>query len=307
METMVYEPTNINTFAIDKLFRNSKGRVVDAPSLGGAVADTHCHLDMLDHPGLALARCAAHGVSLVVTVVDACEKPEITYDSLAQWLGDAFGVLERWGERALLPTVRVVAGCHPHNASKFDRATAETVARCAAHPLTVAVGEIGLDYHYDLSPRDVQREVFKRQLAMANELGKPVVLHIREAHDDALDILGEQGMPAAGTLIHCFTSDWDTLAPFLDLGCYVAFGGALTFNKGDDIREAARRAPLDRILTETDAPYMAPVPLRGTVCTPECVIFTTAALAEARGVGEDGIAGFLAALYANAQRFYGLE
>ena len=294
---------------LDELFRNSKGKVVEPPVIEGPVADTHCHLDMLQRADLALARCAYRGVSLVVTVTEATMTPEATYDNLALWLGQAAGFLDKWGSRQPLPVCRVVSGCHPHEASNYSAEVEQKVRRCGAHPLTVAVGEIGLDYHYDFSPRNVQREVFARQLDVADDLGKPVVLHIREAHDDALDILQAHGLPAAGALVHCFTSDWLTLEPFLEMGCYVAFGGALTFNNGELIRDAAAKAPLERIVTETDAPYMAPAPLRGTVCSPEFTVFTANRLAEVRGVAPEPEAReeFFAALYRNAHEFYRLE
>lgn len=291
---------------IDELFRNSKGKVVEPPVIEGPIADTHCHLDMLQRADLALARCAYRGVSLVVTVTEATMSPELTYDSIAEWLGAAAGFLDQWGSHQLLPMCRIVAGCHPHEASHYDEGVEARLRGCLAHPLTVALGEIGLDYHYDLSPRDVQRDVFRRQLELADECGMPVVLHIREAHDDALQILREHGMPVAGALVHCFTADWATLEPFIEMGCYVAFGGALTFNNGDAIRDAARRAPLDRIVTETDAPYMAPAPLRGVVCSPEFTVFTANRLAEVRGIEPDQREEFFATLYRNAHAFYRL-
>ena len=147
-----------------------------------------------------------------------------------------------------------------------------------------AVGEIGLDYHYDLSPRDDQRRAFRQQIRLAKECGLPVILHVREAHDEALAIMQEEGWPEAGTLLHCFNRDWETLEPWVRAGCYVAFGGPLTFKKADEVRDAAALVPLDRLLTETDAPYMTPEPMRGMTCGPEHVIFTAARLAEVRGV-----------------------
>ena len=130
------------------------------------------------------------------------------------------------------------------------------------------------------SLRETQREVFARQLAIAREYKLPVVLHIREAHDDAFAILSCEGFPPAGTLLHCYNLDAAELARWVDAGCYVAFGGALTFHASDDVREAAKTVPLDRLLTETDAPYMSPEPLRGIKCGPEYVIFTAALLCE---------------------------
>ena len=150
-------------------------------------------------------------------------------------------------------------------------------------PRVAALGEIGLDYHYDFSPRDDQREAFRRQLRLAKEAGLPVVLHLREAHDEALAIMREEGFPEAGTLLHCFNLDWATLEPWVEEGCYVAFGGALTFKNADDTREAAARVPVNRLLTETDAPYMTPEPMRGMTCLPDHVLFTAERLAEACG------------------------
>lgn len=174
-------------------------------------------------------------------------------------------------------------GCHPHNAKYYDASLEEELLERLADPRVSALGEIGLDYHYDFSPRDVQRDVFRRQLRLAKQAGLPVVLHVREAHDDALAIMREEGWPEAGTLLHCFNLDWTVLEPWVEAGCYVAFGGPLTFKNADEVRDAAARVPVDRLLTETDAPYMTPEPMRGMTCGPEHVIFTAARLAEVRG------------------------
>lgn len=182
-----------------------------------------------------------------------------------------------------MPRVRIATGCHPHNAKYYDDGLEAELITQLADPRVAAVGEIGLDYHYDLSPRDDQREVFRRQVRVAKECGLPVILHVREAHDDALAIMRDEGFPKAGTLLHCFNLDWATLEPWVEEGCFVAFGGPLTFKNSDDTREAATRVPLDRLLTETDAPFMTPEPMRGMTCGPEHVIFTAACLAEVRG------------------------
>ncbi len=164
-----------------------------------------------------------------------------------------------------------------------------------------AIGEIGLDYHYDLSPRDVQQQVFRRQVRLAKAAGLPVILHMREAHDDGFRILEEEGFPEAGTLLHCFNLDWAELARWVARDCYVAFGGPLTFKKSDYVREAATHVPLDRLLTETDAPYMTPEPLRGTTCGPEHVIWTADKMCEVRGAQTDEErATLLTQTYANA-------
>lgn len=143
---------------------------------------------------------------------------------------------------------------------------------------------------------------FRRQVRVAKEAGVPVILHVREAHDEALAIMREEGFPEAGTLLHCFNLDWETLEPWEEAGCYVAFGGPLTFKKSDDVRAAAARMPLERVLTETDAPYMTPEPMRGVTCGPEHVIFTAERLAAVRGCspGEER-AAFLRTLMDNAR------
>ena len=292
---------------LDAEFRNSKGAVVAKPVVEGLVADTHCHLDMLARPGLALARCSASNVQLVVTVVETSENAEHVYDMLAEWLGDAMMLLDSWRMGAILPTCKVVAGCHPQLSASYDADVEKITRLCARHPLTVAIGEVGLDYYYDEAPHDVQARVFRKQIEIANEAGKPIVMHIRDAHDDALKILEKDGIPEAGALLHCFTNDYDTLQPFLELGCYVAFGGALTFGKSDAIREAARRAPLDRIVTETDSPYMSPVPLRGTPCSPENTVFTADFLAKTREVAAEDRPAFFDAIYKNAFDVFHLE
>lgn len=282
----------------DALFRNSKGKVKPAPELpyGTLVADTHCHLGMFPEPGLTLAQAAAHGVDFICCMTDPT-RPELdgddgdvtrrtardTYDGLGSWFDDAAALLEEWGmAQAIMSRVRFACGVHPHNAKYFDDARDELIA-LLARPETCCLGEVGLDYHYDFSPRDVQREVFAAQLQMAQEHGLPVSLHLREAHDDALVILRETGVPKAGCIVHCFNLDAQTLAPFLELGCYVAFGGPLTFKKSWETRAAALDVPVDRLLTETDAPYMAPEPLRGTVCTPSQTVFTLRELLDCFG------------------------
>lgn len=174
-------------------------------------------------------------------------------------------------------------GCHPHNAKYYGDSLEAELRERLADPRVAALGEVGLDYHYDFSPRDQQRDAFRRQVRLAKECGLPVILHVREAHDDALAIMREEGWPEAGTLLHCFNLDWATLEPWIEADCYVAFGGPLTFKNADEVRDAAARVPVDRLLTETDAPYMTPEPMRGMTCGPEHVIFTAERLAEVRG------------------------
>ena len=200
-----------------------------------------------------------------------------------------------------MPRVRFAVGCHPHNAKHYDDALEGLLLDRLADARVSAVGEIGLDYHYDFSPREAQREAFRRQIRVAKKAGLSVVLHIREAHDDAFRILQEEGFPQAGTLLHCFNLDWAELERWVEAGCYVAFGGPLTFKHADEVRDAALRVPEELLLTETDAPYMTPEPLRGATCGPEHVVFTADKLCEVRGLsfGEEREA-FLRKLLANA-------
>lgn len=182
-----------------------------------------------------------------------------------------------------MPRVRITVGVHPHNARHYNDELEQKLRGLLADPRVGSLGEIGLNYHYDLSPRETQRDVFRRQIRLAKETGLPISLHIREAHDEALAILHEEGFPEAGTLLHCCSLGPDEIKPWIEAGCYIAFGGAITFGNAEAAREGAKLVPLDRVLTETDAPFMAPVPLRGTTCEPNHVAFTLAKLAEVRG------------------------
>lgn len=288
----------------DASLRDSKNRVVKPPDLapGTQIADTHAHLDMLHYPGLALARAAANSVSFVVSVIDPTEDPAYTLNNLAGWQSEARQLLKDWESTppTTPPEVRIIMGCHPHNASRYT----EEVERALVHALTtdvrvVGIGEVGLDYHYDNSPRSVQQEVFRRQIQLAHRYNTTIVLHLREAHAEGLRILKEEGVPEAGVLLHCFNLDYAALEPFLELGALVAYGGPLTFKKADEVRSSAARAPLDRLVTETDCPFMAPVPVRGTVCEPASVVFTAEILAGLRKEPD-----VYRQLYANARQFF---
>jgi TatD DNase family protein len=186
------------------------------------------------------------------------------------------------------PFIYATIGVHPHDASKATPETWTRMRELAAHPKVLAVGEIGLDYHYDFSPRDVQRAVFERQLELAAESGKPIVIHTREAWDDTLAILRAHWRGSG--IMHCFTGDEAQARQALDLGFHLGFGGVLTFPKADAVHQAARVAPLDRILVETDCPYLAPVPHRGKRNEPAFVVETARRLAEVRGETPEVIA-----------------
>lgn len=309
----------------DGLFRKQRKKgwshvPLPDPMLEFPVADTHAHLAMLSDPALSLARCAIVGVDFVCTVVDPTEGEDATYGMIERWRSEALrripevyaatrrelDLLRKEGRLSFdgkmtsdellanrcpcaevsIPRVRVAAGVHPHNAKDWSDSTERRLRTLLGNPSTSALGEIGLDYHYDLSPRSVQQEVFARQLEIAHEAGLPVALHVRDAHEDAFRILEETGWPEAGVLLHCCSVGPEELERWLDRDCRVAFGGAVTFAKSDELRASAKAVPNGRLLTETDAPYMAPVPFRGIECGPEFTVFTAAAIAEIRGLRE---------------------
>ncbi len=270
------------------------------PDLGSPTADSHAHLDMLEDPARALANAAIAGIALVATVVDLSED-ERTFSELDSWLAGAESLLAAEAPNLAVPDVCIVVGAHPHNASEFTPAIAARMREAATLPRVSAVGELGLDYHYDNSPRDVQRAAFREQLVLAHELDMPVIVHLREAHDDGLAILAEQGVPTAGCVIHCFTEDAQTAERFLDAGCTISFAGPVTFKKAVAIREAAALTPLDRLLVETDCPFLAPEPFRGRKNEPAFTVLTAASVAAAKGIP---IADVASAALGNARKLY---
>ncbi len=182
-------------------------------------------------------------------------------------------------------------GTHPHNAAEEPDVTAEDLIRLAQHKKVVAIGEAGLDYHYDNSPRDLQEKGFRTHIAAARETGLPLVIHAREADDDIARILEEETAKGAFPFVlHCFTGGPDLAKRGLALGGYLSFSGVLTFKSAENLRAIAKEAPLDRILVETDAPYLAPEPLRGRTNEPSYVVHTAAKLAATRGLSADEIA-----------------
>ncbi len=270
------------------------------PDLGAPCVDAHAHLDMLENPPVALARAARAGIALVATVVDLSESPETTLDGLDGWVAEATAILEPYG--LAVPEVRLVVGWHPHNAKEGDAGMLERLRALAADPRVGAFGELGLDFHYDHSPRDVQRAWFRTHLELAHEVGLPVEIHLREAHDEGVALLAELGVPEAGCVIHCFTEGPDLAARFLELGCHISFAGPVTFKKSDALREAARLVPLDRVLVETDCPFLAPHPYRGRRNEPAFAVLNAAAAADAMGVSHAAVA---TAALANARALLG--
>ena len=240
------------------------------------LVDSHCHLDdrqFDEDRAQVIERALAAGVERMMAIGTGNGPPDLEA-GLRLARQHAF--------------IYATVGVHPHDAAK---ATGDTWPRLEAlleSEKVLAVGEIGLDYHYDFSPRDVQQEVFVRQLKIAAAARKPIVIHTREAWDDTLRLLHEHW--SGGGIMHCFTGGPDEARQTLDLGFHLSFGGVLTFPKADALRDAARQTPEGRLLVETDAPYLAPVPRRGKRNEPAFMIETVRRLAEVRGTTPERIA-----------------
>jgi TatD DNase family protein len=232
--------------------------------------DTHAHLD--EAPDELIVRARAAGLVHIVAVGQWSEELGMAGAERAI----------RWARRDRA-YFSATSGIHPHDAAQATEADFSLLREQCSQPEVVAVGECGLDFHYDRSPRDVQREVFVRQIRLARELNKPLVVHTREADLETAEILKAELGPDGG-VIHCFTSDWAAARRYLDLGVSLSFSGVLTFKTADAVREAATRAPLDKLLVETDCPFLAPVPHRGKKNEPAYVALTAARLAELRGL-----------------------
>jgi TatD DNase family protein len=235
------------------------------------VIDSHCHIageefasDLED----VAARAAAAGVTTALCILEAEDEQELARAEQV---------------RAVWPGVRFATGVHPHHAVKFGGnvpGLLDTVGGALDRTGASAIGEIGLDYHYDFSPRDVQQEVFRAQIRLALERDLPIIIHTREATDDTFQILREEGSGRVRGVFHCFTGDVAMARAALDIGFYLSYAGILTFPKAGELREAARITPLDRLLSETDAPYLAPVPYRGKRNEPAYVARVVETLAE---------------------------
>lgn len=245
------------------------------------MTDSHCHIAgeefIADLPAV-VERARAAGVSRALVILAAEDDDEIAR---------AETVLTAW------PDCRFAIGVHPHNARAFahnPNAAAEKVAaRLDALPQSRAIGEIGLDYHYDFSPRDVQHEVFRAQIRLALERDLPIVIHTREAEDDTLRILSEEGQGRLRGVFHCFTGDPALADRYLATGFLLSIPGVATFPKGEAIRQAAAAIPDDRLMIETDSPYLAPIPFRGKRNEPAYVTRVADVLAAARATSAASI------------------
>jgi TatD DNase family protein len=258
-----------------------------------ALVDSHCHVAEADFDAdrnAVLARAAAAGVSVLVCV--GATGP-------ADHNASAVALAGRREPVVIVATV----GVHPHHASTADDAAFATLERFAAAPGVVGLGETGLDFHYDFSPRPAQRAAFARSIALARRLDMPLVVHVREAHEEAADLLRGEGGGALAGVIHCFTGDRHDARRYLDLGFHVSVAGIVTFKNAEPLRDAVRTVPLDRLLVETDAPFLAPVPYRGKRNEPAWVREVAESVATVRGEPFDAVA---AATTANARRLFRL-
>ena len=248
-----------------------------------ALIDSHAHLDFADYGAdlpATVERARAAGVEHVVLVGQWREPGELKPGSRGGMAG-AREALEL--ARTDPAFFSATAGIHPHDAARASAEDLRELESICREADCVAVGECGLDYHYDRSPREVQRELFVVQVRLARALGKPVVVHTREAGEDTAAILSRELGPDGG-VIHCFTGDWTEAQRYLALGLHISLSGVLTFKAADALREAAARIPLDRLLVETDCPFLAPVPHRGKRNEPAYVRLTAARLAELRSL-----------------------
>jgi TatD DNase family protein len=252
--------------------------------------DAHCHLERADYAEVSAVLERARAVGVVhAVVVGQFQAP-----------GDWGNALELAAAHAdfLSPTM----GIHPHDAAQATEEDFATLERTCARPELRAVGEAGLDYYYDRSPRDVQAQVFRRQCALARTLNKPLVVHVRDAHEDCEAILREEGIRQG--VIHCFTGDTAAARRYLDLGFHISLSGVVTYKKTEALQDAVRFTPLERLMVETDSPFLAPVPHRGRKNEPAHVVETARKVAELKGVTLEELAAITTV---TASKLFGLR
>ena len=248
--------------------------------------DTHAHYDdeQFDADrGELLAAMPGSGVTLIVNAAS-----DVRTARIGRQLAEKY------------PFIYFAAGVHPHEASGMDENTQGELRELLSHPKAVAVGEIGLDYHYDLSPRDTQRARFAEQMELARELGKPVIIHEREACADTLDVLRRFWDDVPG-VFHCYSGSWETAKEILDHGWYLSFTGVVTFKNARRALEVVAKMPLDRLMIETDSPYLAPEPRRGRRNDSRNLVYIAERIAKERGMAPEELAR---AAFENGLRFF---
>jgi TatD DNase family protein len=237
------------------------------------LVDSHCHLDYFVEAEIEdiVKRARDAGVGRMVTIGTRYAQAAIV-KQIAERFPDVWGTV----------------GIHPHNAGETELPSVEELAALADHPRIIGIGESGLDYFYDKAPREAQQENFRRHIRASQRTGMPLAIHARQADEDIAAILAEERERGGDFpfLLHCFSSGRELAEKAVAMGGYLSFSGILTFPKSPEIRDIARDMPPDRLLVETDSPYLAPVPLRGKRCEPAYVTHTAKVLAEVRGVGQ---------------------
>jgi len=240
------------------------------------LVDSHCHLDFPDiakEQDAIVARARAAGIGRILTISTRVKRQAEIVEIVEKY-DDVFGTV----------------GTHPHHADEEMDVDAKALIAATSHPKIVAIGEAGLDYHYDTGPRENQAKSFRQHIAAARETSLPLVIHSRECDEDMEKILTEEaGKGAFTAVLHCYTGGRGLAFTAVELGHYIGFTGILTFKNSADLREIAKALPADRILVETDSPYLAPVPYRGKRCEPAYVVETAKVLAEVRGVSFEEI------------------
>jgi TatD DNase family protein len=245
------------------------------------LVDTHCHIDYPDLAGEnnaslpdVIARAAQAGVSRLVTISTHVRRFS-AYAAIAEQF----------------PNVFCTVGTHPHYAHDEADVSVNELINLSQHPRCIGLGEAGLDYYYDRSPRDVQMQVFRTHLAAARITGLPLVIHARQADDDMIQVLrDEMALGPFKAILHCFSSTAELAQVGIELGLYVSFSGIVTFKRSSDLRDVARDIPLNRLFVETDAPYLAPEPHRGRTCEPAYTALTARVLADVKGISLEALA-----------------
>ncbi|MBW2510154.1 MAG: TatD family hydrolase [Deltaproteobacteria bacterium] len=255
--------------------------------------DTHCHLDdprLHQELDAVLERAKEAGVRRITTIGCAHDVASVS---------SAIDIAHRHSD-----WISATVGVHPHDAKELDDALCDAIRTAGTDSSVVAIGETGLDFHYDHSPRDAQVDAFRMQIAIAKELKKPLIIHTRSAPEETLRVLREERASDVGGIIHCFSEDAPFAAAALDLGFVSSFSGIVTFSKAIEVQEAARRQPADALLIETDAPYLAPSPKRGKRNEPAYVAHTAKRIAELRGEEPEALAEVS---YDNAIRIFRIQ
>lgn len=251
--------------------------------------DTHAHLEGEEFDNdrdEVIKRAKREGIRAIINVGADLETSKLSV-ALASSVDMIYGAV----------------GIHPHSAVDASEDVYEQIARLSRNEKIVAIGEIGLDYHYDFSPRKTQQDVLRQQIRLARSLKFPVIIHNRESDEDMIRILKEESISDVGGVMHCFAGSAKLAKACLDMGLYVAVGGVLTFKNAGDIREIIKGLPLSCLLVETDSPYLAPRPLRGKRCEPAFVKWTAKELASVKGISLEELSGITSG---NAQRLFGI-